>query len=284
MGQTFRTPSKNLTENQPSIECSHQDALVTVSWPRLAEKGKIVTTTICRDCFRGRECEEAILLGLGPLEPEKTCSDCNAKPARRSGFMYLCNKCRSNQNNEFERRSNRTSTVEPNEIIEGRIFLGSEASAANRAFLDAHEITAVLVCGSGLGLFYANEPGNVIKYHQLPIEDTIHQPLLPFLPASMKFISCSLAEGRNVLIHCHAGVSRSASVMIAWIMLNQQLPFDQALEVVYSKRPVVAPNGRFRSELEYEWWPYCIRQAKEATSGGAKEEKQKEIVIEADVK
>lgn len=233
---------------------------MTVSWPRYDEKGRIVNINICRDCFKGRGADEAIL----PIKPKKKCSDCNASPARRSGFMYLCNKCRAIQNSEFERRSYLTSTVQPNEIIDGRIYLGSEASAANREFLDTHGITAILVYGSGLGMFYANtnDSGNMIKYHQLPIEDTIHQPLIPFLPACMEFISSSLAEGRNVLIHCHAGVSRSAPVTIAWIMLTQHLNFDEAVELVHSKCPMVAPNGRFRSELEYDWWPYCIGQAK----------------------
>lgn len=56
-------------------------------------------------------------------------------------------------------------------------------------------------------------------------------------------------EKRNILIHCAAGVSRSASFMIAFIMKDQNLPFHKALEKVKSRRKWINPNSGFRKQL-----------------------------------
>ena len=59
----------------------------------------------------------------------------------------------------------------------------------------------------------------------------------------------SSQQGR-VLVHCRAGVSRSATVCIAYIMQKQGLSLDSAYEFVKSKRPVIDPNINFIRQLQ----------------------------------
>ncbi|XP_065314034.1 uncharacterized protein LOC135923291 [Gordionus sp. m RMFG-2023] len=53
----------------------------------------------------------------------------------------------------------------------------------------------------------------------------------------------------NILVHCKMGISRSASVVIAYVMKSQRLSYDIALSLVRSKRPCVQPNPNFERQL-----------------------------------
>lgn len=56
-----------------------------------------------------------------------------------------------------------------------------------------------------------------------------------------------IKQGRT-LVHCHAGISRSVSIVIAHLM-NNGMTFSQALALVRSKRPVANPNSGFIKQL-----------------------------------
>ena len=54
----------------------------------------------------------------------------------------------------------------------------------------------------------------------------------------------------KILVHCAAGASRSATVVIAYIMWIKKMPFKEALEFVHKKRQIVRPNPAFKDQLE----------------------------------
>jgi protein-tyrosine phosphatase len=56
------------------------------------------------------------------------------------------------------------------------------------------------------------------------------------------FISEQVDSNRNVLVHCHAGVSRSATILIAYLMKRNAWTLEKALSVVKSKRARAKPN------------------------------------------
>lgn len=60
----------------------------------------------------------------------------------------------------------------------------------------------------------------------------------------------SRQEGSKVLVHCKMGVSRSASVVIAYAMKAYNWSFKKALEHVQSKRTCIKPNKHFQLQLE----------------------------------
>lgn len=53
----------------------------------------------------------------------------------------------------------------------------------------------------------------------------------------------------GVLVHCHAGVSRSVAVLCYYLMFTQVISFDEALDIVQAIRPIADPNDGFREEL-----------------------------------
>ena len=56
-------------------------------------------------------------------------------------------------------------------------------------------------------------------------------------------------ENRNILVHCAAGVSRSASFTIAYLMRKKGMGFEEAHKLVKEKRKIIRPNSYFVEQL-----------------------------------
>lgn len=73
--------------------------------------------------------------------------------------------------------------------------------------------------------------------------------LLHNLEECLEFMQKGMEEG-SVLVHCAAGASRSATVVIAYIMRTRHLSLEEALQFVRERRPIVGPNDGFMEQLE----------------------------------
>merc|ERR1711964_860042 len=54
-------------------------------------------------------------------------------------------------------------------------------------------------------------------------------------------IGALLDQGQSVYVHCTAGVSRSATVVIFWLMRSRRMSLLDALKLVKAKRPAIRP-------------------------------------------
>ena len=82
--------------------------------------------------------------------------------------------------------------------------------------------------------------------------DVSSSSLLRHFPATIAFIKEGMSRG-GVLVHCHAGVSRSATCVIAYLMQERDMGFDKAFAFASKKRPVIFPNMGFQKQLhEFE--------------------------------
>ena len=90
---------------------------------------------------------------------------------------------------------------------------------------------------------------NTITYKLIYADDTETEDLITNFPETNEFIASAQQSGHNVLVHCHAGVSRSSTVVIAFLMHKDRISFTNAYHMVKQYRDV-APNPGFVSQLQ----------------------------------
>eukprot|EP00042_Codosiga_hollandica_P037269 m.291546 g.291546 ORF g.291546 m.291546 type:complete len:90 (-) comp55099_c0_seq3:50-319(-) len=69
------------------------------------------------------------------------------------------------------------------------------------------------------------------------------------LDLCLPFIEEAVTARSAVLVHCNAGVSRSVTVVLAYLMRKQGFALDDALALVKDKRPCAQPNSGFLAQL-----------------------------------
>ena len=70
------------------------------------------------------------------------------------------------------------------------------------------------------------------------------------LTDAVAWIDEQLADGRTVLVHCAKGRGWSATVLAAYLMREGGMTFDEANELLQSKRALIKLQARHRSVLE----------------------------------
>lgn len=57
-------------------------------------------------------------------------------------------------------------------------------------------------------------------------------------------------SGGKVLVHCEAGISRSPTICMAYIMWTQRLRLEAAFDIIKQRRHVISPNFSFMNQLQ----------------------------------
>ena len=90
------------------------------------------------------------------------------------------------------------------------------------------------------------------KYKRLlvQVEDHPRENLLQRFEQTYAFIDEALRGNGIVIVHCAMGVSRSATVVCAYLMKKLSLDPQSALEMIKKYRPLCTPNEGFQEQLE----------------------------------
>ncbi|XP_012241031.1 dual specificity protein phosphatase MPK-4 isoform X2 [Bombus vosnesenskii] len=91
-------------------------------------------------------------------------------------------------------------------------------------------------------------PNLIVKYIQ--VTDMPREDLLTHFEDSYEFIDHSLQQNEKILVHCYFGISRSATIVIAYLMKKYKKSFYDAFEAVKEKRRFVGPNAGFLAQLK----------------------------------
>ncbi|XP_021035785.1 dual specificity protein phosphatase 22 isoform X1 [Mus caroli] len=89
-----------------------------------------------------------------------------------------------------------------------------------------------------------------VKYLCIPAADTPSQNLTRHFKESIKFIHECRLQGESCLVHCLAGVSRSVTLVIAYIMTVTDFGWEDALHTVRAGRSCANPNLGFQRQLQ----------------------------------
>lgn len=132
-----------------------------------------------------------------------------------------------------------------------RLWISDLSSAEDAALISSLGITHVISAMRGSVVINSDRPLHRV---QIPLEDNPFAELAAHLPSSTAFIIEAMKDpNARVLVHCAEGISRSVSIVCAYLMHTQKWTPTKALMYVKSKRTVADPNFGFVKQLhEYE--------------------------------
>uniref|UniRef100_A0A914DID7 protein-tyrosine-phosphatase n=1 Tax=Acrobeloides nanus TaxID=290746 RepID=A0A914DID7_9BILA len=158
----------------------------------------------------------------------------------------------SNSNVPASCPASATSSPEgPTKILDF-LYLGSQNDALDPQVIEKYKITKVINLSES-----CPKPDSVADdiqhFLRIPIKDSYCAKLLPHFETAYAFLEDARQRNEKVLVHCLAGISRSATLAIAYIMRSKGLASDEAYKFVKALRPSISPNFNFMGQLlEYE--------------------------------
>jgi dual specificity MAP kinase phosphatase len=137
--------------------------------------------------------------------------------------------------------------------ITSYIIVGSERDASSKDCFDSFNIKFVLNVTNQCPNYFEGDSDMKIKYFRIPAQDNGKMRLLDYFEVANQFIAEARSSKSSVLIHCVAGISRSVTVTIAYLMKQYNMPLQKAYDHVKRRRPAISPNLNFMGQLlEYE--------------------------------
>ena len=124
------------------------------------------------------------------------------------------------------------------------LSLGSENDAAGdiKALGITHllnvSISSPNICTSGC-----------TKYKKIPLKDQASEDVNVVLDEAFSFIDDARNNSGHVLVYCFAGISRSVTVTVAYMMVRNKMPFEEAYSFVKSRKSDISPNIGFIGQL-----------------------------------
>ncbi|XP_038668562.1 dual specificity protein phosphatase 7 [Scyliorhinus canicula] len=127
------------------------------------------------------------------------------------------------------------------------LYLGCAKDSANLDVLGKYGIKYILNVTPNLPNMFEND--GQFKYKQIPISDHWSQNLSQFFPEAISFIDEARSKKCGILVHCLAGISRSVTVTVAYLMQKLNLSLNDAYDFVKRKKSNISPNFNFMGQL-----------------------------------
>lgn len=139
--------------------------------------------------------------------------------------------------------------IEPTKIVDN-LYLGNAYNASNFNQLDEFNITSILNITNEIPNYF--EEDEKFDYIKISIDDTNKESIINHLDMALQFLieTQKKKPNQNILVHCYMGSSRSASIILAYLIKYYHLTLEDALKLLKEKRPVVNINVDFWKDLE----------------------------------
>ncbi|KAM3878512.1 dual specificity protein phosphatase 7 [Diretmus argenteus] len=186
------------------------------------------------DCSCPSSSPPASVLGLGGLRISSDCSDGESDREPGSATESEGSPLPSNQ------------PAFPVQILP-YLYLGCAKDSTNLDVLGKYNIKYILNVTPNLPNMFEHDGD--FKYKQIPISDHWSQNLSQFFPEAISFIDEARSKKCGILVHCLAGISRSVTVTVAYLMQKLNLSLNDAYDFVKRKKSNISPNFNFMGQL-----------------------------------
>lgn len=139
-------------------------------------------------------------------------------------------------------------------LVRPRLWLGNYNAATDTNFLTQNNINVIYNCTKNLS-FAENAP-SVKRRYRIPIDDNLEpeeiENLAKWSPEAVLLLVQEYRDGATILVHCAAGMQRSAATVAMFLIATEGMNPDQTIAAVKAKRAIAFfPHANFRKSIEY---------------------------------
>jgi atypical dual specificity phosphatase len=119
--------------------------------------------------------------------------------------------------------------------ITDQIWIGSYATFSDNMFLKENNITHIISCAIEL----PTPPSDISESNIFRVDivdDTVMPETLTLFIEGARKLNKWVSKGHKVFVHCFAGMSRSVSVVIAYLITYHGMSYADAFKLVKEKR------------------------------------------------
>jgi hypothetical protein len=144
------------------------------------------------------------------------------------------------------------SNLQNANLVRPRLWLGNYDAARDERFLQANNITVIFNCTKNLEFLPLP---SVQRRYRIPVDDNLRdEEIINMEKWSPEFVMILLQEykaGNTILVHCAAGMQRSAAAVAMLLIVLEGLTPAEAIAAVQQKRIIAfMPSANFRRSIE----------------------------------
>ena len=130
--------------------------------------------------------------------------------------------------------------------IFNNLWITCGGTAREYDFLRENEITHILNCAEEEPMNY---PKDMTIIH-IPMTDDEDDNAISQIIQGAQILAVWMNADANTIVHCKAGISRSVTVVLAWMIIYKEYTFNNAYKFVQGKRNFINPNDYYRKLLK----------------------------------
>lgn len=151
---------------------------------------------------------------------------------------------------EYPETIERDATLLPNEIVSDFLFLGAYIHAYVPKLLESLGITKIVNVTPEP---HENHILEKFGDYQIQISDHQTMDIKQHFASAVEYIKECKKNGEKVFVHCQKGISRSASIVLAYLVAGEELTLQEAYSITKQARKFIKPNKGFAIQLgQYE--------------------------------
>ncbi|KZT25269.1 phosphatases II [Neolentinus lepideus HHB14362 ss-1] len=137
-------------------------------------------------------------------------------------------------------------------LVLPRLYLSDIFTARDEKELKMLGITHVLSVMETAPSWSEDVEAALVEHMHVKIADRPDADILQWLDGTTEFIKNALESNKKnkVLVHCFQGISRSATVVCAYLIATLGMSHTKSISFVKGKRGIVSPNAGFVKQLQ----------------------------------